>query len=89
MKLYHLSCSLSILAFPQWISSQYIHLLSDINALPLFWCKRIAHSQKCPKFLVLMHLCTECEKMYRSKIVLTSLKYENKAIGKTRFSGHF
>ena len=29
VKLYHLSCSFSILAFPQWISSQYIHLLSD------------------------------------------------------------
>ena len=39
-------------------------------------------------FLLCVHL-TECEKMYRSKIVLTSLKYENKAIGKTRFSGHF
>ena len=60
-----------------------------INASPLLWDKRIEHSQKCPKFWVLIRLYTKCEKKFRSEIVLTRLKYEDKAIVETRFSGCF
>ena len=41
----------------------------------------------CQKVSLLLH--KECEKKFRSKISITKLKYKNKVIDKTGFSGHF